>query len=118
MRIKKGLKSRKLVGVLVVLAILVAGALSVSIVTASGTSGMAEETTQAVEKTTPATVNAGLLESLQQAYREVAAKALPVVVQVDVVDVVTQAVPQYRSPFDFFFGPQNEDTKPHEQQFR
>jgi Do/DeqQ family serine protease len=118
MRIKKGFKTRKLLGVSIVLAVLIAGALSVSIVTASGTSGVAEETKHVERTTKPTTVNAGMLESLQQAYREVAAKVLPVVVQIDVVDVVTQSVPQYRSPFDFFFGPQNEDTKPREQQFK
>ena len=45
------------------------------------------------------------LEAMQYSFREVAAKVLPVVVEIDVVDIVEQDVP--RSPFDFFFGPRD-----------
>jgi serine protease Do len=47
------------------------------------------------------------LEVMQSAYREVARKVLPVVVEIDVTDVVKRKVPEYQSPFEFFFGPQN-----------
>ncbi len=43
---------------------------------------------------------------MQQSFREVAQKVLPVVVEVNVVEVVKQTVPTFQSPFDFFFGPQ------------
>jgi serine protease Do len=58
-----------------------------------------------------------VLEVLQNAYREVAQNVLPVVVQIDVTDVITQPVPEFQSPFDFFFGPQREDA-PDEREFR
>ena len=48
------------------------------------------------------------LQSLQNAFRSVAAKVLPSVVQVDVVDVVKQSGRGFPNPFDFFFGPQNQ----------
>ena len=118
MRKGKSFNSRKLFNVSIILAALIIGVFSVIALTASGT-GNAADDTEFIEPTgESAVINSGILESLQQAYRGVATKVLPVVVQVDVVDVVTQEVPQYRSPFDYFFGPQQEDKKPREQQFR
>jgi serine protease Do len=52
--------------------------------------------------------------SLQNTFRRVAQEALPVVVQVNTVQVVTQQAP--RSPFDFFFGPQEDQNE--EREFR
>jgi Do/DeqQ family serine protease len=58
------------------------------------------------------------LEKLQYSFRVVAKSALPVVVEIDVVDIVEQAVPS--SPFDFFFNPfeQREGDDSDSQQFR
>jgi Do/DeqQ family serine protease len=47
-------------------------------------------------------------EALQYSFRGVAEQVLPVVVEIDVVDVVEQNVP--RSPFDFFFGPRGDEN--------
>ncbi len=59
------------------------------------------------------------LQSIQNAYRAVAAKVLPTVVEIDVVDVVKQAVPTFPNPFDFFFGPGNgNQPQPRERTFR
>ncbi|NBC28690.1 MAG: Do family serine endopeptidase [Spirochaetes bacterium] len=41
---------------------------------------------------------------LQNVFNSVVEEVLPVVVEVNVVQVVEQRVPQLRSPFDFFFG--------------
>ncbi|UCF99421.1 MAG: Do family serine endopeptidase [Spirochaetaceae bacterium] len=61
----------------------------------------------------------GTLQSLQQAFREVAAKVLPTVVEIDVVDVVKQQVPGFTNPFEFFFGPQSDNRQaPQQQEFR
>jgi serine protease Do len=46
---------------------------------------------------------------VQNSIREVAKKALPVVVEVDIVEMVTQQKQQYRSPFDWFFNPSPQD---------
>jgi len=54
------------------------------------------------------------LQSLQNAFRTVAAKVLPSVVQIDVVDVVKQTGPAFPNPFEFFFGPQNNQGRPRE----
>lgn len=45
--------------------------------------------------------------AFQDAFREVAEEVAPVVVEVNVVDVVEREVPQ--SPFEFFFGPDGGD---------
>ena len=57
------------------------------------------------------------LSVLQDAYREVSRRVIPVVVEINVTDVVTQSVPNYGSPFEFFFGPQG-DREPEEREFR
>jgi len=59
------------------------------------------------------------LQNLQNAYRAVAAKVLPTVVEIDVVDVVKQTVPAFPNPFDFFFGPGNgNQAQPRQRTFR
>ena len=57
------------------------------------------------------------LEVLQDAYREVARRVIPVVVEINVTDVVTQKIPDFGSPFEFFFGPHRE-REPKEHEFR
>jgi Do/DeqQ family serine protease len=44
------------------------------------------------------------LQSMQAAFRQVAQKVLPVVVEIDVTEVIKQKVPQLELPFDWFFG--------------
>jgi len=58
------------------------------------------------------------LRDLQYSFRRVAETVLPVVVELDVVDIVEQEVPS--SPFDFFFNPfrQDEGGDEDSQQFR
>jgi Do/DeqQ family serine protease len=59
------------------------------------------------------------LQSLQEAFRSVAAEVLPTVVEIDVVDVVKQQVPSFTNPFEFFFGPQGDNPQaPQEREFR
>jgi len=48
------------------------------------------------------------LQNMQNAFRAVAAKVLPSVVQVDVVDVVKTSGAGGPNPFEFFFGPRNQ----------
>ncbi len=50
------------------------------------------------------------LEAIQLSFREIAKKVLPVVVKVDVVEVVKMPAADSQSPFRFFFGtPNNND---------
>jgi serine protease Do len=61
----------------------------------------------------------GILQSLQEAFRSVAATVLPTVVEIDVVDVVKQPVPSFTNPFEFFFGPQGDESQaPQQREFR
>ena len=58
-----------------------------------------------------------VLWAYQNAFRRAAHEALPVVVKIDVVDVVTQRVPSLQNPFSFFFGDRDE-PEVEERQFR
>jgi len=58
-------------------------------------------------------------QSLQNSFRSVAKKALPVVVELKVVEVVTQQVPRADGwPWDFLFPEQEEDQDGQEREFR
>ena len=45
------------------------------------------------------------LEQIQYSFQQVAQEALPVVVEINTIDVITQRIPRTQSPWDFFFGP-------------
>ena len=45
------------------------------------------------------------LEQIQYSFQQVAQKSLPVVVEINTIDVITQRIPRTQSPWDFFFGP-------------
>jgi serine protease Do len=52
------------------------------------------------------------LETIQYSFREVAKMVLPVVVEIDVIEVIKQPTPQIESPFEWFFNtPQGEGEK-------
>jgi serine protease Do len=57
------------------------------------------------------------LEVMQKANRAVAKDVLPVIVEIDVTDVVRQRFPEMQSPFEFFFGPK-EEGESREREFR
>ena len=57
------------------------------------------------------------LETIQYSFREVAKKVLPVVVEIDVTEVVKQQTPM-QSPFDWFFNQPPGSGKGGERQFR
>jgi serine protease Do len=56
------------------------------------------------------------LDNIQSSFRNVAKVALPVVVEINVVEVVKQGGPQFNSPWDFFFPPPNEGNGPQDGQ--
>ncbi len=61
------------------------------------------------------------LEELQYSFRSIASSVLPVVVQINVVEVITQQTPEGVSPWDFFFkpGPNSpEGETPQQKEFR
>ncbi|GAG83269.1 unnamed protein product, partial [marine sediment metagenome] len=57
------------------------------------------------------------LEQIQYSFREVAQKVLPVVVEINVVEVITQRIPRFDSPWDFFFRPSPDDNNSEERRF-
>ncbi len=58
------------------------------------------------------------LEAIQYSFREVAKKVLPVIVEIDVTEVVKQQAPQLQSPFDWFFNQPPGGGRGGERQFR
>ena len=56
--------------------------------------------------------------SLQNAFRSVSQKVLPVVVEVNVVDVIQQQVAPFTSPFQYFFVPQGNNQQPQTREYR
>jgi serine protease Do len=67
----------------------------------------------------PAIDGLATLQNLQNAFRTVAARVLPTVVEIDVVDVVKQTAPVFPNPFEFFFGPGDGDqAQPRQREFR
>ncbi|MCF7929555.1 MAG: Do family serine endopeptidase [Spirochaetales bacterium] len=61
------------------------------------------------------------LENMQYSFRQVAESVLPVVVEINVVEVRTQTVPEGRTPWDFFFPQppgEGEEKQPEEREFR
>lgn len=82
----------------------------------SGEKALAQETGDRTLAVAPS------MEEMQNSFRAVAQKALPVVVEIKVVEVVTQQVPQSRGwPWDFLFPEQQEGpggTAPEEREYR
>jgi serine protease Do len=58
------------------------------------------------------------LENIQYSFRQVAQRALPVVVEINVVEVISQNRPQFNSPWEFFFNPSPFDRSPQEREYR
>jgi serine protease Do len=58
------------------------------------------------------------LEQIQYSFREVAQEALPVVVEINTIDVITQRIPRTQSPWDFFFSPSPDQGDSEEREFR
>jgi serine protease Do len=56
------------------------------------------------------------LEQIQYSFRDVAKAVLPVVVEINTEEVITQRLPRFQSPWDFFFG--NPENQPQEREFR
>ncbi len=81
-----------------------------------------EETQNAPERREPREVPPADTSSaydLQTSFRQVASEVLPVIVEVNVVEVINQQIPDSMSPFDFFFGPNpDNDTQPKEREYR
>jgi serine protease Do len=58
------------------------------------------------------------LEQMQYSFRQVAQSVLPVVVEINTIEVVSQTVPRTQSPWDFFFGPGPNGGEGQEREFR
>jgi serine protease Do len=58
------------------------------------------------------------LEQIQYSFQRVAQEALPVVVEINTIEVITQRIPRTQSPWDFFFGPSPSPGESEEREFR
>ena len=58
------------------------------------------------------------LEQIQYSFQQVAQQALPVVVEINTIDVITQRIPRTQLPWDFFFGPSPSPGQSEEREFR
>ncbi len=66
-------------------------------------------------RTRVAVADGDILEQYQAAFRRVADEVIPVVVEVQVVNIVRRQLPSFPSPFEFFFG---EPRRPEEREYR
>jgi Do/DeqQ family serine protease len=117
MGIKNFFKSQKLLIVNIALICLVVGFVA-GIFYFNTTTKLTDAGIVKAEDTTKSKQGLEALENIQYSFRQVAEKVLPVVVEVDVVDVVTQDTPEFGLPFEFFFGPNdnnNDNNKDKEQ---
>ncbi len=74
------------------------------------TSSQNQVSSQEAEANAAAGIEA--LKQMQYSFRAVAKKVLPTVVEINVVDIIKQPVPQFMSPFEFFFGtPPNKEKQ-------
>ncbi|MBE3065659.1 MAG: trypsin-like peptidase domain-containing protein [Spirochaetes bacterium] len=111
-------RSRFLIMAFATLALLVAPSLAFSLPGAERTPATADTQTQAAQA--PASSSAALaestksLESIQYSFREVAKKVLPVVVEIDVTEVIKQPTQQLQTPFDWFFNQPPGNGQPRE----
>ena len=117
MALRKLFKNRMYVNLLTILLILL---IPLTTAFASGSTDVTGADALLVGDTAEALSTIDALEVMQSAYREVARRVLPVVVEINVTDVVRQKVPEFQSPFEFFFGPQDpqEGRPPREREFR
>ena len=58
------------------------------------------------------------IQDMQQSFRSVAQKVLPVVVEINVISVSTQNIPRALSPFEFFLNPSPDGGTSQEREFR
>lgn len=76
-----------------------------------GTSGVTDSTEPGREPQTAAPTasphqsSVDYARSLEEAFNQVADQVLPVVVEINVVEVVRQNIPRFQSPWQFFFAP-------------
>ena len=65
---------------------------------------MAENTPSAEQSEMPAKIVPDSKEQIYYSFSSVAKQVLPVVVEINTVEVIEQTVPSFSNPFDFFFG--------------
>jgi serine protease Do len=58
------------------------------------------------------------LQDIQANFNAVANKALPVVVEINTIEVIREQGPHFFSPFDFFFSPDQEENQQKKQQYK
>jgi S1-C subfamily serine protease len=111
MWLKKLFKSEKMLMINIALACLILGfVVGVATFVNAGNGGQGQVAYAEDNKKSQQGLEA--LENIQYSFNQVADKVLPVVVEIDTTNIVSQEVPEWGSPFDFFYGPQgNQDNK-------
>ena len=108
MSIKNLFSSKKILFINIALACLIIG-FFIGIVTLSCSTKISSNGIAFAQDESKSLDGIQALESIQYSFRKVAEKVLPVVVEISIVDIVTQDSPGFDSPWDFFFGPENKD---------
>lgn len=104
--------------ILFIVVIIIIGALGFSAGSVIASPSQESETVQREPREVPP-ADTSSAYSLQTSFRQVAGEVLPVIVEVNVVEVVTQQLPDSMSPFDFFFGPNpDQNNQPEEREYR
>jgi serine protease Do len=116
MDIKKFFKSRIVQAVGTAVLFFGAGLLVSAVAIQSG-NGTVTSAPLNLELTADARTGFNNISNVQAAFRQISRTILPAVVEIDVVDVVTQNVPAFQSPFDNFFGTPDA-LQPRQRQFR
>ena len=120
MSFQKIIHSKLLMAVSIVLAFTLLGFMSLDRLSAAGQQELFRTKATGSREATAPVPASGVLRSLQESFRQVARDVLPTAVEVDVVDVIKQPGQQF-SPFDFFFGPknnQNNKEAPRQREFK
>jgi Do/DeqQ family serine protease len=96
----------------------VAGVVLSPYISSTNTNGIMGGSSLNLELTNNAREGFDSMSNIQTAMQDISAGVLPAVVEVSVVDVVTQEVPSINSPFEFFFGPDGNNPAPQQREFR
>jgi len=82
----------------------------------SGPKQEAGQSTVHAQDASGAGAGTAALEQMQYSFRKVAGMALPIVVEINVVEVISQRGPEFDAPWEFFFGPSPFDREQDDEQ--
>lgn len=118
MSIRKYFESQKILIINIALVCLIIG-FFIGIVSFSCSTRLSSNMVAYAQEKSSSTEEIEALEKIQYSFRKAVDAVLPVVVEINVVDIVTQDVPDWGFPFDFFFSPEEkDDNEPKQREYR